>query len=142
MIINIQFYKLKNHIMQEAHLCKLLLKRYSDVIRDILPLWSNNISPEATEEADRKKKWANNVTEWTRNAFAETWILTCNWDKWKELVICSGMHWSYDHTWSPLWWWRGIKSSLSIRNPIIADPQEICVSKIFKCCIAITVLLL
>lgn len=46
----------------------------------------------------QRKKWSDNITEWTRKSFAETQALAHDRVKWRELVRCSAVQCLNDHT--------------------------------------------
>ena len=46
----------------------------------------------------QRKKWSDNITEWTRKSFAETQALAHDRVKWRKLVRCSAAQRLNDHT--------------------------------------------
>ena len=44
----------------------------------------------------QKKKWADNITEWTNKSFAETQSLAHNRQRWSQLVRSSSVRCPYD----------------------------------------------
>ena len=51
-----------------------------------------------TRRGRQRKKWSDNITEWTRTSFAETQALAHDRVKWRELVRYSAAQYLNDHT--------------------------------------------